>query len=122
MRRSPRHRSGRSPRGRGTAWAGRSPRRPVTPGSGRRRGPDRKSTRLNSSHANISYAVFCLKKKKKKTRVTHREVSVAEDTRSVRTKGKNAIVRQGVRFVKMRRVCVATCTSEQVVTDADIYD
>src|SRR3712207_8140472 len=29
-------------------------------------GADRKSTRLNSSHANISYAVFCLKKKKKK--------------------------------------------------------
>src|SRR3712207_9257932 len=27
-------------------------------------GEDRKSTRLNSSHANISYAVFCLKKKK----------------------------------------------------------
>src|SRR3712207_8863727 len=31
---------------------------------GRARGLDRKSTRLNSSHANISYAVFCLKKKK----------------------------------------------------------
>src|SRR3712207_6899778 len=34
----------------------------------RKRSPrlaDRKSTRLNSSHANISYAVFCLKKKKK---------------------------------------------------------
>src|SRR5256885_3915864 len=29
---------------------------------------DRKSTRLNSSHLVISYAVFCLKKKKKKTR------------------------------------------------------
>src|SRR3712207_7271733 len=29
-------------------------------------GADRKSTRLNSSHANISYAVFCLKKKKRK--------------------------------------------------------
>src|SRR3712207_7185748 len=29
-----------------------------------RRPADRKSTRLNSSHANISYAVFCLKKKK----------------------------------------------------------
>src|SRR3712207_3925449 len=29
---------------------------------------DRKSTRLNSSHANISYAVFCLKKKKKTSR------------------------------------------------------
>src|SRR5207248_11155602 len=28
--------------------------------------PDRKSTRLNSSHRTISYAVFCLKKKKKK--------------------------------------------------------
>src|SRR3712207_7510961 len=36
--------------------------RPAYPvGRGR---PDRKSTRLNSSHANISYAVFCLKKKK----------------------------------------------------------
>src|SRR5947209_15768416 len=31
---------------------------------------DRKSTRLNSSHANISYAVFCLKKKKKTTKHT----------------------------------------------------
>src|SRR2546430_16278107 len=30
-------------------------------------GLDRKSTRLNSSHSQISYAVFCLKKKKKKT-------------------------------------------------------
>src|SRR3712207_6226147 len=35
----------------------------VTRGRRGRRG-DRKSTRLNSSHANISYAVFCLKKKK----------------------------------------------------------
>src|SRR3712207_9229882 len=46
------------------------PRPPHSPhwGTGRpRREPprDRKSTRLNSSHANISYAVFCLKKKKK---------------------------------------------------------
>src|SRR5438874_2904490 len=31
-------------------------------------GLDRKSTRLNSSHVEISYAVFCLKKKKKKKR------------------------------------------------------
>src|SRR2546427_3617888 len=30
-------------------------------------GPDRKSTRLNSSHSQISYAVFCLKKKKNNT-------------------------------------------------------
>src|SRR2546427_9521045 len=35
-------------------------------GSFLRRSPDRKSTRLNSSHSQISYAVFCLKKKKKK--------------------------------------------------------
>src|SRR3712207_8705922 len=34
-------------------------------------GGDRKSTRLNSSHANISYAVFCLKKKKQHTKRLH---------------------------------------------------
>src|SRR3712207_7116783 len=32
---------------------------------------DRKSTRLNSSHANISYAVFCLKKKNNNTHTLH---------------------------------------------------
>src|SRR5947209_17422640 len=37
--------------------------------TGRHRGQDRKSTRLNSSHANISYAVFCLKKKTSKDTV-----------------------------------------------------
>src|SRR3989475_5521981 len=48
------------------------PRPPSPPSSPRRRwglavgGRDRKSTRLNSSHSQISYAVFCLKKKKKK--------------------------------------------------------
>src|SRR3712207_7663386 len=36
---------------------------------------DRKSTRLNSSHANISYAVFCLKKKKKRKRTLLTSVS-----------------------------------------------
>src|SRR5438445_3967232 len=40
---------------------------------------DRKSTRLNSSHANISYAVFCLKKKKKKTKKT-------KNTQTIKTK------------------------------------
>src|SRR5690242_21438093 len=41
------------------------PRRPVRRLSGRSGSPvDRKSTRLNSSHMSISYAVFCLKKKK----------------------------------------------------------
>src|SRR5688572_6932755 len=33
---------------------------------------DRKSTRLNSSHSQISYAVFCLKKKKKRNTTTHK--------------------------------------------------
>src|SRR5689334_24798331 len=40
---------------------------------------DRKSTRLNSSHSSISYAVFCLKKKKKqhpqRYRLSHRKIS-----------------------------------------------
>src|SRR3712207_7667805 len=49
-------------RSRGAARPGRRAARRRVP---RNRGaPDRKSTRLNSSHANISYAVFCLKKKK----------------------------------------------------------
>src|SRR5258707_13236759 len=42
----------------------------------RRRPADRKSTRLNSSHANISYAVFCLKKKKQ-TAAERRRLCVA---------------------------------------------
>src|SRR5437879_11427304 len=40
--------------------------RPAYPASAAARRLDRKSTRLNSSHRCISYAVFCLKKKKKK--------------------------------------------------------
>src|SRR2546422_2273628 len=40
--------------------------RAVSPASVNRYREDRKSTRLNSSHGYISYAVFCLKKKKKK--------------------------------------------------------
>src|SRR5688572_32497631 len=39
-----------------------------TPGDQRVQQADRKSTRLNSSHSQISYAVFCLKKKKKKNK------------------------------------------------------
>src|SRR5689334_25447992 len=38
-------------------------------GGDRQREQDRKSTRLNSSHSSISYAVFCLKKKKKKKQI-----------------------------------------------------
>src|SRR5689334_24298940 len=39
---------------------------------------DRKSTRLNSSHSSISYAVFCLKKKKKKTNKSHNQYKVRQ--------------------------------------------
>src|SRR3712207_8916857 len=46
--------------------AGEGPARGRPGDSALRRPGDRKSTRLNSSHANISYAVFCLKKKKNK--------------------------------------------------------
>src|SRR5258707_6852382 len=47
---------------------------------GHRDSEDRKSTRLNSSHANISYAVFCLKKKKKKKKARHKEPSSSNCT------------------------------------------
>src|SRR3712207_7034231 len=45
-------------------WFRRTPRACSRPSLGSQTTQDRKSTRLNSSHANISYAVFCLKKKK----------------------------------------------------------
>src|SRR5258707_1413861 len=48
-------------------------------------GGDRKSTRLNSSHANISYAVFCLKKKKKK--IMDAYLDMKSDTGAVMTDG-----------------------------------
>src|SRR5205809_5702869 len=47
------------------------------------RSEDRKSTRLNSSHGYISYAVFCLKKKKKKTRYTTTNIPHNTNTHSV---------------------------------------
>src|SRR3712207_7417390 len=56
----PTGRTGRADSGSGQA-------RFVASSDGRSPAIDRKSTRLNSSHANISYAVFCLKKKKKTT-------------------------------------------------------
>src|SRR2546430_11716081 len=49
----------------------RTPRRPrVDTRGGRRVYSDRKSTRLNSSHSQISYAVFCLKKKNNLTQIS----------------------------------------------------
>src|SRR2546427_6079337 len=47
-------------------------------GPAHRREEDRKSTRLNSSHSQISYAVFCLKKKK--TNQSHRSQATLRET------------------------------------------
>src|SRR5207248_8142359 len=47
--------------------------------------PDRKSTRLNSSHRTISYAVFCLKKKKKKIKQRKRTKTIAEEIKPNKT-------------------------------------
>src|SRR3712207_8275977 len=71
---SPRRRRSAAARAPRAGWRapGRAPRRARAGGARYR---DRKSTRLNSSHANISYAVFCLKKKKKtksKKKITDR--------------------------------------------------
>src|SRR4051812_49913624 len=67
----------RSADSRTTAW--RSLRRAARPTARPSRTSDRKSTRLNSSHMSISYAVFCLKKKKKQTKV-HRQFTPADST------------------------------------------
>src|SRR3712207_6873298 len=58
------------PHGAAAPVAPMSSRRVARPGDDISRRGDRKSTRLNSSHANISYAVFCLKKKKKNRKKT----------------------------------------------------
>src|SRR5256885_3658761 len=50
------------------------------------RGLDRKSTRLNSSHLVISYAVFCLKKKKKNIYPDTLSHNVTDDVRQVSTR------------------------------------
>src|SRR2546422_6060745 len=65
----------RAPRGRGGFRRARA----AVAVRGRGRGDlheDRKSTRLNSSHGYISYAVFCLKKKKKRTALSTRKESM----------------------------------------------
>src|SRR2546427_7538366 len=70
--RSPRFRSGEREAGRASRLhAGGRVRKPDREGRRGARAQDRKSTRLNSSHSQISYAVFCLKKKtvKKKASV-----------------------------------------------------
>src|SRR5256885_8764701 len=65
-----------------------------------RREPDRKSTRLNSSHLVISYAVFCLKKKKRNTyhtrllhHITHLRAHVPQRYRNPQSEREARILR-----------------------------
>src|SRR5438874_6085736 len=73
----------RQPAHRPRAARGHAEARPVPqrrPGHDEVRVEDRKSTRLNSSHVEISYAVFCLKKKKKKKKKTLTDKKKTKDT------------------------------------------
>src|SRR5690349_23176144 len=65
--------------GHANPYAARADRRARRPAECARRGQelDRKSTRLNSSHVEISYAVFCLKKKKKRKNARNTTLPVA---------------------------------------------
>src|ERR1039458_10478148 len=54
-------------------------------GTPKRGGSDRKSTRLNSSHLGISYAVFCLKKKKKKLQPFNTMARTVQNPSIIRT-------------------------------------
>src|SRR5262245_62538808 len=71
---------------------------PIQPARSPGRSLDRKSTRLNSSHLGISYAVFCLKKKKKKKAKTqknkknkkpHKQYNNTTDRTEIQTKPKS---------------------------------
>src|SRR6478736_9645443 len=67
--------------------AGRRPRGEDRPRRPAGRAGDRKSTRLNSSHSQISYAVFCLKKKKNKQNFptnTKQKKKIQQDENSIR--------------------------------------
>src|SRR5699024_11388121 len=84
----PRRRQGRLPRPR--LWrALRGTHTPITERTGRPghrgvRTSDRKSTRLNSSHVSISYAVFCLKKKKEhRTKILSMSYGEEYDTHDI---------------------------------------
>src|SRR5207244_9808001 len=55
---------------------------------------DRKSTRLNSSHQIISYAVFCLKKKKKKNTQKTQNIKKTNTKAQVKTKSKTSEISQ----------------------------
>src|SRR2546427_3270574 len=65
-------------------------------------GQDRKSTRLNSSHSQISYAVFCLKKKKKNPKICCQTIA-PENEASKRTPLPRALPRIAPTIARLRR-------------------
>src|SRR6185312_13526017 len=67
---------------------------------------DRKSTRLNSSHDQISYAVFCLKKKKQMLAVSARQ-NIRHDEQQVMPKSHDAGVGDGFGQVRIEMRCAA---------------
>src|SRR6266571_6370762 len=111
---------------------------------------DRKSTRLNSSHMSISYAVFCLKKKKHQDReqlsgalpdralvgareeieliraTDHRRLQVALDRKRLRTEGEQPMgldrFRLALELQRLERLDLDRVTREPVghVTDEDL--
>src|SRR5258705_6890107 len=94
----------------------RSPRTPLSNSSS----ADRKSTRLNSSHLGISYAVFCLKKKKihttpnKTTAVMHKKIqahppTLVTTTRPTDTDGPHAI------HTSVSAICQVRCTIQMQI-------
>src|SRR2546430_11416620 len=99
---------------------GRSPPRQGRPGASRRidqrpwrRRGDRKSTRLNSSHSQISYAVFCLKKK---NQTTHRRAaSRSSSTTSDSTSDSTHLPSQTDRANALQHPCFKTCPSPRLV-------
>src|SRR5256885_9104141 len=77
---------------------------------------DRKSTRLNSSHLVISYAVFCLKKKKTINKV-FRKLSALNAYRSLLTVyGKNIISPDRVRTLDSARSPRVSCYCDRILT------
>src|SRR5215475_12841597 len=78
---SPRDAEGPQAR-RGAGNGGSTPCEPADRRAARTPPGDRKSTRLNSSHVKISYAVFCLKKKKKKNKNTSKQAKKNKKTKS----------------------------------------
>src|SRR3989440_1956627 len=79
---------------------------------------DRKSTRLNSSHDQISYAVFCLKKKRTRLNSSHDQISYAVFCSKKKTKQKQQRKSTTRRYTRCEKftVCVKRSTGCNSIT------